>query len=94
MRLDEGPGELLKGQAVVLEKARHGDGYGGDNTDPACRLLADHIFQQEIHADSRSNGQNGAEELPGGKAKEQGLSDFQLAPIEKIWYSLDRKRGD
>lgn len=73
LRFEPGPGELLKGQAVVLEKA--GDGHGSRRHDagPACRLRADNVFDKEVHAHGHRHGQHRANELPGGQAEEYGL---------------------
>ena len=76
---DDRPKELLKGHAVVIKKARHGSGRSEDNTEPACGFLADHITQEQIRASGDADGEDRAEELTGGQAKENAflvLSDL------------------
>ena len=73
LRLDEGPGELLQGQAVVAEEPSHGHGRGGQDAEPACGLLAEYGTQAQVHGNGDSHGGHGAEELPGGEAEKDRL---------------------
>ena len=73
LRFDVGPGELLKGQAIVLEKAGHGYGDRRHDTGPAGSFLAGNGFQEEVHTYSHSHGQDCADKLPGGQAEENAF---------------------
>lgn len=71
--LEEGPGELLQGQAVIAEEPGHGHGRGGQDADPACGLLAEYGTQAQVDGHGDPHGSHGAEELPGGETEEDGL---------------------
>ena len=77
--LDESPKELLKGHAVIVEKARHSSRRGEDDAEPACGFLTDHVAQEQIRASGNADGKDRAEELTGRQAKENAffvLSDL------------------
>ena len=71
--LDDRPQELLKGHAVIVEKARHGSGRSQDDAEPACGFLADHVAQEKIRASGDADGKDRAEELTGRQTKENAF---------------------
>ena len=72
-RLDKSPNELLQGQAVIAEKARHGHGRGGQDAHPARGFLAQRGAQQQVGGHGDPHGEQGAEELPGGQTEENAF---------------------
>ena len=70
---EEGPGELLQGEAVVAEEPGHGHGRGGQDAEPARGLLAEYGAQAQVDGHGDPHGGHGAEELPGGEAEEDSL---------------------
>ena len=73
LRFDDRPKELLKGHAVVREKARHSSGRGQHDAQPACSFLSYNIPQEQIHPRGDTNGKDRAEELTGRQAEEDAL---------------------
>ena len=72
-RLDHSPQKLLQGHAVVVEETGQGYRGGGQDTHPACRLLADDRPQAQVEAGSQPHGGHSTKELPGGQAEEYRL---------------------
>ena len=68
-RLDESPRKLFQRHAVVAEKAREGNGGGGEDAQPACRLLSDHRAEAEVHADGQPHTKGRTKKLTGRQAK-------------------------
>ena len=73
LRFDDRPKELLKGHAVIREKARHGSGRGQHDTQPACGFLSYNIAQEQVHPSGDADGEDRAEELTGRQAEEYAL---------------------
>lgn len=77
--LDKSPCKLLQRHAVVVEKARQGNGGGGEDTEPACRFLTGGGTETEVYAYGQPHANGGAEKLTGRQTEKDCLlvlSDF------------------
>ena len=68
-RLDKSPRKLFQCHAVVAEKARKGNGGGGEDAQPACRLLSDRGAEAKVHADGQPHAKGRTKKLTGRQAK-------------------------
>ena len=64
---------MLQRHAVKVEKARKGYGRGGEDAQPACRLLSEHGAEAEVDANGKPHGGDGAHELPRRQAEKDRL---------------------
>ena len=69
-RLDNGPDKLLKGHAVVGEKAGHAGRGRAEDAQPACGFFAEDRAKAQVDTHGNQYGEGRAQELPDGKAEE------------------------
>lgn len=67
---NDSPDKLLKGHAVVSEKASHACRGCAEDAEPTCCFFAENGAKAQINTHGNQNGQGRAQELPNGQAEE------------------------